>query len=43
MYASSRTVEIEPPMEKERLKQIIVEVMKTVFIKYLQDNGENAE
>lgn len=24
LYASSRTVEIEPPMEKERLKQIIV-------------------
>ena len=43
LYASSQTVEITPPVEKERAKQIIVEVMQAVFKQFLKLYGSQAE
>ncbi len=32
-----------PPLEKEKAKDAVVGIMKTVFHKYVQDNGEGSE
>ena len=43
LYASSSTVEINPPLTKEKAKEKVVGVMRTIFNLYLEEKGINGK